>query len=113
MMKIAFDVDDTLIVPCVATGSPVDTPNYQTIALYQWFKQQGNYMIVWSGSGTDWAARWAEKLGLEPDEIAIKEKREDVDICFDDCVVDLARVNVRVKRVNNGVDRRHWNEFKC
>ena len=28
-----------------------------------------------------------------------KEKSEDIDIAFDDCVVDLAKVNVRVKRI--------------
>ena len=38
-MKIAFDVDDTLIIPSVVTGNR-DTPNYETIALYKWFSPQ-------------------------------------------------------------------------
>lgn len=111
-MKIAFDVDDTLIVPCVATGFDRDTPNYDTIALYKWFQAQGYHMIIWSGSGIDWAKSWAEKLGLEPCEIRVKQKSDDVDICFDDCEVDLAKVNVRVKRLNNGTSRADWNKNK-
>lgn len=110
--KIAFDVDDTLIVPAVATGSPIDTPNYDTISLYRWFQKQGYYMIVWSGSGIDWATRWSEKLGLFPDEIREKKKSSDVAIAFDDCEVDLAQVNIRVKRLNNSVSRKEWNETK-
>ena len=109
-MRVAFDVDDTLIVPSVATGLDIDTPNYDTIAIYKWFQAQGNYMIIWSGSGMDWATRWGEKLGLQPDEIRPKKKSEDVDIAFDDCEVDLAKVNIRVKRLNNNISRKEWNE---
>lgn len=111
-MKIAFDIDDTLIVPSVATGLDRDTPNYDTIALYKWFQAQGHYMILWSGSGVDWAKTWGEKLALFPDEIRVKQKSDDVDIAFDDCDVELAKVNVKVKRVNNRIDRREWNETK-
>ncbi len=113
-MKIAFDVDDTLIVPSVAMtdNGGRDTPNYDTIALYKWFQAQGYYMIIWSGSGVDWAIMWNEKLGLQADEIRIKQKSDDVDICFDDCDVDLAKVNVKVKRINNGISRADWNKNK-
>jgi hypothetical protein len=130
-MKIAFDVDDTLIVPGICVDLPRDIPNYETIAIYRWFQAQGNHMIIWSGGGVDYAAMWAEKLGLKPDEI--REKKADivhpnenscygrgcevehdyyVDICFDDCIVDLAKVNVRVKRINNSIDRKEWNNHK-
>lgn len=109
-LKIAFDVDDTLIVPSVATGLGLDTPNYANIAIYKWFQSQGYYMVIWSGSGVDWAERWAEKLGLEPDAIYIKEKNDGVDIAFDDCDVDLAKVNIKVKRLNNGISRGEWNK---
>lgn len=111
-LKIAFDVDDTLLVPSVATGLSIDTPNYANIDLYKWFQEQGHHMIIWSGSGIDWAKTWAEKFGLVADEFPVKEKRDDVDICFDDCVVNLAKINVRVKRINNGVSRKDWNETK-
>ena len=108
---IAFDVDDTLIVPSVATGLNIDTPNYENIALFKWFASQGHHMIIWSGSGIDWATRWAEKLGLKA-EIRVKEKSEDVDIAFDDCEVDLAKVNIKVTRINNSISRQDWNKNK-
>ena len=114
-MKIAFDVDDTLIVPSIVTGLGVDTPNYDTIAIYKWFEAQGHTMIIWSGGGKDYAARWAEKLGLVPDFIGDKfpdVRWGQVDIAFDDCDVKLGTVNVKVKRINNSVDRGEWNKHK-
>jgi hypothetical protein len=110
-MKIAFDIDDTLIVPSVVTGT-IDTPNYENIALYKWFQSQGYYMVLWSGSGMDWCKVWNEKLGLQADEIRIKQKSDDIDICFDDCDVDLARVNIKVQRFNNNISRKEWNKNK-
>lgn len=110
-MIIAFDVDDTLIIPPEATGLDMDTPNYETIAIYRFFQSQGHTMIVWSGGGVDYAQRWADKLGLAPDFIRVKQKDllEDgqplVHIAFDDCDVDLARVNIKVKRLNNSLKR--------
>jgi len=111
-MKVAFDIDDTLIIPSVATGSDRDLPNYVVIPIYKYFQSIGCEMILWSGSGVDWAKTWGEKLGLTPFEVRIKEKCQDIDIAFDDCEVDLAKVNVRVKRVNNAVSRKDWNENK-
>lgn len=111
-MRIAFDIDDTIIVPSVATGLDRDTPNYETIAIYKWFQSQGHTMILWSGSGTDWAKTWGEKLGLKPDAVISKDKHGGVDICFDDCDVDLAKVNIKVKRTNNSTSRAEWNKNK-
>ena len=70
-LVVAFDVDDTLIIPSVVTGNR-DVPNYETIAVYRWFQSQGCHMVIWSGSGVDWAQTWGEKLGLQPDEIRVK-----------------------------------------
>lgn len=42
----------------------------------------------------------------------MKQKSEDIDIAFDDCDVDLGRVNVKVKRLNNGISRKDWNKNK-
>ena len=111
-MQIAWDIDDTLIIPSVATGLDRDTPNYETIAIYKWFQSQGHEMILWSGSGMDWAKTWGEKLGLVPFEVRIKEKSEDISLCFDDCDVDLAKINIKVKRLNNFISRKEWNENK-
>jgi len=109
-MKIAFDVDDTLIIPPCVNGLDIDTPNYEVINLYKWFQSQEHDMIIWSGSGLDWAKRWAEKLGLSPCEIRRKEKSLDIDICFDDCDVDLAKTNIKVKRLKNNISRKEDNE---
>lgn len=109
-MRIAFDVDDTLIVPSVATGQDVDTPNYETIRLFKWFQDQGHDMVVWSGGGVDYAFMWGTKLGLMPFTTRPKTKSPDIDIAFDDCDVNLATVNVKVRRLNNGISRAEWNE---
>jgi phosphoserine phosphatase len=109
---VAFDVDDCLIIPSVATGFPTDTPNYDTIAVYKWFQAQGCVMIVWSGGGIDYAKMWAEKLGLEPCYIWKKEANRYVDIAFDDCDVKLAYANVKVKRINNSISREGWNDHE-
>lgn len=110
-MKIAFDVDDTLLVPSVASGFGRDTPNYEVIEVYKWFQAQGHTMIIWSGSGIDWAKTWAEKFGLIADDFPVKGAYP-VDIAFDDCDVSLGTVNVKVKRLNNGISRKDWNETK-
>lgn len=104
-MIIAFDIDDTLILPPEATGLDRDTPNYEVIAIYRFFQVQGERMIVWSGGGESYARMWGEKLGLNADEYRHKKADPTIDICFDDCIVDLAKVNVRVKRWNNSVAR--------
>lgn len=108
-LKIAFDVDDTLIIPSVASNG-LDVPNYETIKVFKWFQEQGNDMIIWSGSGIDWATNWKNKLGLNA-RIIVKGS-EDVDIAFDDCDVILGSVNVKVKRINNQISRSEWNKNK-
>jgi len=110
-MKIAFDIDDTLIIPSVVTGA-IDIPNYETIAIYRWFQAQGHTMILWSGSGADWCSVWNVKLGLKCDEIRVKQKDLEVDLAFDDCEVDLAKVNIKVKRISNNISREIWNKTK-
>ena len=113
-LRVAFDVDDPLIVPAVATGFDRDVPNYETIAVYRWFQAQGAEMTIWSGGGADYARQWADKLGLTADYYedkhdAAERNRQGGDmphIAFDDSAyLSLATVNVQVKRVNNGVVR--------
>lgn len=119
-MIVAFDVDDTLIVPSVAVGFGNDVPNYEMIAIAMWHLAQGHSVVIWSGSGMDWATRWAQKLGLEHPNVEIWQKSKVigsdglpvVDIAYDDCEVDLAKVNIRVKRINNSVSRAVWNKTK-
>jgi len=109
-MTIAFDVDDTLIIPSVVTRGR-NQPHYNTIKVYKWFQEQGHDMIVWSGSGVEWAQTWVEILGLAPCRVIIKGA-EKVDIAFDDCIIDLGTVNVRVKRIKNNISREEWNKTK-
>lgn len=104
MTKVAFDVDDTLIIPAKATDNFRDVPHYPNIALLQWFQRHGHHVIVWSGGGVDYAKTWCDKLGIQPDEV-VKKGSKDVDIAFDDADVDLGSVNVKVKRVNNSIVR--------
>ncbi len=111
-MRIAFDIDDTIIVPSVVTRDR-DVPNYDTIAIYKWFQSQGHEMILWSGSGMDWAETWGSKLGLQPFSVQSKIIFDPtIDIAFDDCDVNLGKVNVKVKRFNNEISRKEWNVTK-
>ena len=111
-MRIAFDIDDTLLVPSVVSGFGNDTPNYENIAILRWFQANGHSIVLWSGSGMIWAKTWGEKFGLQPFTVIQKGRRMDIDICFDDCDVDLAKVNVRVKRIANSISRAEWNKTK-
>lgn len=112
-LVVAFDVDDTLIIPAVATGFDRDVPNYETIAVYRWFQAQGHEMIIWSGGGSDYARQWADKLGLTADwyldkHHAARSSGPDdwrADLVFDDSDIELGRINVKVKRLNNKVIR--------
>jgi hydroxymethylpyrimidine pyrophosphatase-like HAD family hydrolase len=106
-MKVAFDIDDTLIIPSVVTGDR-DVPNYDTIAILRWFQAQGHEIVLWSGSGMEWAQTWGEKLGLQPFIVRMKGETL-VDIAFDDCDVKLGTVNVKVKRLDNHISRKEWN----
>ena len=122
-LKIAFDIDDTILVPSILSESGDNTPSYEVIAIFKFFQSQGHEMFLWSGSGMDWAQRWGEKFGLQPFAVIKKEKiitldTDDgqpepiIDIAFDDCDVDLAKVNVKVSRIKNSVSRKDWNETK-
>lgn len=72
-MKIAFDIDDTLIIPPIATWELEETPNYKIISILKWFKEQWAYIILWSWAWTEWARKWWDELELPYDEI--REKR--------------------------------------
>ena len=90
-MKIAFDVDGTLIQQGFESE---DTPRYDVINMFKMFENLGWEMYVWSGGGYDYAKRWSEKLGLKA-EIAVKGSFVP-DIAVDDMEVELGKVNIRV-----------------
>jgi hypothetical protein len=97
-MKIAFDVDGTLILPSITSnGFDSEIPNYEIIEVFRFFQKQGHEMFIWSGGGIDYAIEWSDKLGLKAT-IIEKEKRDDIDIAFDDQLVDLAKVNIKLNK---------------
>ena len=108
-LSVAFDVDDTLLIPSVVTGAGVDLPNHANIAILRWFKKNGHDVYVWSGGGVPYAERWVRELKLGVPVIP-KEVNPNIDICFDDCDVLLAKVNVKVKRIGNKISRKDWNK---
>jgi len=91
MPSVAFDVDGTLIHQ---VGKKEDTPRYDVIWFYKFLEHFGCDMFIWSGSGFDYAQRWAEKLGLKAD-IVLKGSFIP-DIAVDDEIVTLGRVNIKV-----------------
>ena len=95
-IRICFDVDGTIIHQ---VGEKIDTPRYEIVALFQTLSALGCDMYLWSGSGEDWAESWGRKLALKATVVPKGSFRPD--ICFDDCIVELATVNVRVRRFNN------------
>jgi phosphoserine phosphatase len=83
---IAFDVDGTLI-------DNQDRPRHDIIDLLRAFQRLGCEVWVWSGGGLDYAQRWVERLGLEPDGVYAKDPRLPVDLAIDDAEgADLGRM---------------------
>lgn len=90
-MKIAFDVDGTLIHQI---GEKEDTPRYEIISLFKTLEKLGNEMYIWSGGGVDYAQRWSEKLGLTAK--VVEKGSFKPDMAVDDMDVELGIVNLKV-----------------
>lgn len=98
-MKIAFDVDDTLYKIVTINGTASQVPDYDLIAVLRWFAYNHDEVFVWSAGGIDYAQSIVDKLGLtRMVKVIAKEKREDIDVAFDDAETGLAKVDIRVKR---------------
>lgn len=93
MIKIAFDVDGTLI-----RKSPKgeDVPRLEILLYLSFYHIVGDCEIfVWSGSGIEYANRWVEKLGLQ--DVTVVAKGSFIpDIAVDDEEVTLGKVNLKV-----------------
>ncbi len=119
MIKVAFDIDDTLwkIVPDNCTdpvGAPQmmclcgkhfrQAPDYDLIQVLRWFHQNGDKIYVWSAGGVDYAKMIVTKLGLNGIVEVIPKgefgaKNIDIDLTFDDDVAEqIGKVNCTVKR---------------
>lgn len=95
-VKIAFDVDETLIT-INSRGETV--PNYITITTLQLMHGmfQNAEIIVWSGSGVEYATRWTQRLSIDNLVRVIAKGSEEVDISIDDQKVKLGTVNLQLK----------------
>lgn len=96
-MTVAFDVDGTLI-------DTKDRPRWEVINMLKAFRPMAN-IIVWSGSGKDYAEMWVRRLFLEEYVDVIQAKptalgrppfQHRADLTFDDQECQLGRVNIRV-----------------
>jgi hypothetical protein len=93
-IKVCFDCDGTLL------DALEDFPRHEIIDAFRIFERLGCDMYVWSGNGTDYAERWAYKLGLKAK--VVPKWSFKPDIVFDDFPSDVpwdkpnAKVNFKV-----------------
>jgi hypothetical protein len=84
-ITVAFDVDGTLI----RNGGNGDVANARIVDLLKVLSTFKNIkIVVWSGGGRDYAARWVRLLDIEKyvDQVASKTEHETIaaDIAIDD-----------------------------
>jgi hypothetical protein len=106
-LKVAFDIDDTLYK--VEHYADLDgfprfrqVPDYELIQVLKWFVNNKDEVYVWSAGGIDYAETIMKKLGLDK-YVKIIQKGEgtDIDLCFDDEDVTLAKTNVQIDRLTH------------
>lgn len=111
MARIAFDIDDTIWK--IDRKNKRQVPDYDLIQVLRWFVNNGDEVFVWSAGGQDYTQTIVDKLGLTDlvtviskiSSAKLLEKRyEGMDIAFDDCESNLAKVDIRVRRETNGLD---------
>ncbi len=89
---VAFDVDGCLI-------DDDDNPRWPVVDILRAFHALGWSVAVWSGGGQDYARMWVRRLGISEFVDGVPAKSDtfnDFDLCFDDEIVTLAAVNVRL-----------------
>jgi len=99
MTKIAFDVNNTLIKTKDENVMSFSySPRYEIIQmLITLSKLPDTEIYVWSSGGMWYANEFVRELGLEEYVDYIVEKNfQGIDICFDDRMVNLAKVNIKV-----------------
>lgn len=107
-LNICWDIDDTIWkvrLRETESGHKVgdQVPDYDLIQVLRWFYNNGDNCFIWSAGGTEYAYKIAEKLGLDEMVTIIAKPPLDgndprIDISFDDCEVNLAKVSVLVNR---------------
>lgn len=86
-LKVAFDVDGTLI-------DYGGKPRYEIISLFHILEKLGCDMFIWSGGGPDYATAIKNKLGLTA---AVRVKGSFTpDLAIDDQDADLGTLTFKV-----------------
>ncbi len=99
MKHIAFDIDNTLAKIVLQDGKQCQIPDYDLIQVLRWFVKNGDKVYVWSAGGIDYAKTWIYKLGLcDYVKVIPKMRHSKMDIAFDDCETNLAKIDIIVKR---------------
>lgn len=108
MKKIVFDIDNTLYKIRLEQRDQV--PDFDLIQVLKWFYNNGDEVYVWSAGGVDYAKTFVRKLGLD-EYVTVIMKRDyktddepEMDIAFDDCETNLAKVDILVKRKSTADD---------
>ena len=102
MLRVLFDVDDTLIH--LPLHSDKDEPNIPMIELLKALSAAGHEVYVSSGGGVEYAKNWCKKLGIEEyvfdylPKIHTVIKQMKFDLSFDDMETDYAFLNCQVYR---------------
>lgn len=123
-MKVAFDIDDTLykivkdedhrikgVGAMCACGLHVKQElDHDMSQIVESLLESGHEVILWSAGGVEYVndfirrfrPAWQYKVTVLP-----KESGHNIDVCFDDQEVDLAKTVLRIKREHAD----HWQEF--
>lgn len=125
MLRIAFDIDDTLFKlvedteprhPGLGANCPCGVnlkqiPDGQMIALaHQLVLDPDNEVFLWSAGGVDHCQKFIDRFAPAWNslvKILQKGEGQNIDICFDDQDVNLATTNLRIRREHSN----HWQEF--
>lgn len=124
-MRIATDIDDVLWklvedqdsrvegigAKCACGMNVKQEVDHLMVDFVHSLILDGNDVFVWSAGGVDYAKNWVKRFAPAWEslvEVIPKEKGHDIDVCFDDQDVDLATINLRVKREHAD----HWLDEK-
>ncbi len=108
MIRVAFDVDDTIFK--IDIKHKCQVPDYDLIQVLRWFYNNGDEVFVWSAGGCEYTQVIVDKLGLT-DMVKVIPKGEfgnrqlDIDLTFDDDKYEqIGKVNVTVRRDHHQMD---------
>jgi len=108
MIRVAFDIDDTLY-ECRPKYKD-QAPDHDMIGVLRWFHKNGDKVYVWSAGGLDYATQMISKLGINDYVVgAIRKdsasaKEYGITLAFDDCAEFEAKetgvTTIQVNRVH-------------